>query len=139
MHAIAVGGDRVYAAHRRPGRPASSRTPSPARTSWTLTIDGDAQAVAVLGGTVYIGGHFDNVCRSARPATTGACLDGNVRRVKLAAADRDGGGCCPGRRTATGPAACTRWPPARRSGKFAAGGEFTTINGVNQKRLALFG
>ena len=73
---IAVSGDRVYAAlGGRGGRAVSYTTGGVAK--WAITTDGDAQAVAVLGSTVYIGGHFDNVCRSARNGDHGVCLDGN--------------------------------------------------------------
>src|SRR6478752_4819277 len=58
---------------------------------WTLTADGGVQAVAVVGDAIYIGGHFDNICTTARNAAQGgACLDGQVSRKKFAAVDAAG-------------------------------------------------
>ena len=81
---------------------------------WTLTMDGDPQAITVLGGIVYIGGHFDNVCRSTRTGDRGR-LPRRQRAAGQAARrpTRTAARCWRGRPTATGPAACTRWRPAR--------------------------
>jgi hypothetical protein len=133
---VAVSSSTVYAAHGGPGGRAVAYDLTGAK-KWTLTMDGDPQAVAVLGGTVYIGGHFDNVCKSARTGDQGACLDGNIKRVKLVAADTDGtvlswtanGNGVTGVHTLSAHAG---------SGQLAAGGAFTTINGASQKRFALF-
>ncbi|WP_239152159.1 hypothetical protein [Virgisporangium aurantiacum] len=132
---VTVSGDRVYAAlGGRGGRTVSYTTNGVAK--WAITTDGDAQAVAVLGNTVYIGGHFDNVCRTARNGDHGLCLDGSVSRIKLAATDLDG--------------KLQSWSPqgngirgvlalvaTTQTGVIAAG-EFTVLDGKSQKRLAVF-
>jgi outer membrane protein assembly factor BamB len=135
-YGIAVSGSRVYAAHGgQGGRLVAYEADGSKR--WTLTTDGDPRAVAVLGDTVYVGGHFDNVCRSTRTGDHGLCLDGNIRRVKLAATDTngelrswtaDGNGVIGVLALAASPSL----------GRLAAGGAFTTINGTSQKRFALF-
>jgi hypothetical protein len=136
-YGIAVDGSRVYAVHGGQGGRLIAYDSAGTRR-WTVTMDGDPRAVAVLGGTVYVGGHFDNVCRTARTGDQGLCLDGSVRRVKLAATDEagqlrswtaDGNGV-------VGVLALAASPGL---GKLAAGGAFTTINGAPQKRFAQFG
>jgi hypothetical protein len=136
VHAIAVSGGRVYAAlGGRGGRLIAYTTTG--SHDWTLTTDGDAQAVAVLGSTVYVGGHFDNVCRSARTGDHGFCTDGSEPRIKLAAADLDGrlSDWSPMANGIRGVLALVAMP----SVGVVAAGEFTTIDGVSQKRFALFG
>lgn len=134
-HAIAIGASGVYAALGGQGGTVGAYG-FDGRIRWTLTMDGDPQAITVLDGTVYIGGHFDNVCRSTRTGDRGACLDGNVRRVKLAAADEDGGALLAW--TANGNGSSGVHAMAAGAGRFAAGGAFTQINGVNRARLAQF-
>lgn len=103
---------------------------------WALTTDGDAQAVAVLGSTVYIGGHFDNVCRTARNGDHGLCLDGSVSRIKLAATDLNGKllGWSPQGNGIRGVLALVASP---QTGVVATG-EFTMLDGKSQKRIAVF-
>jgi hypothetical protein len=132
---IAANGERVYAAlGGRGGRAVSYTTGGVAK--WAITTDGDAQAVAVLGSTVYIGGHFDNVCRSARNGDHGVCLDGNVSRIKLAATDLDGD-LLPWSPQGNGIRGVLALVATPQVGVVAAG-EFTMIDGNSQKRFAIF-
>ena len=119
----------VYTAHRRAGRPAGAYSSTAGRDGRS-TMDGDAQAITVLGEAVYIGGHFDNVCRSARTGDPG----------RLPRRQRPAGQAGGGRRATA--ATCCRWTAngngsqrrahdgGRGRVRFAAGGAFTTINGV---------
>ena len=136
VHAIAAGPSGVYAAlGGRGGRLISYGLTG--KAAWTLTTDGDVQAVTVLGSTVYFGGHFDNVCRSARTGDQGVCLDGSEARIKFGAASMDGSllGWAPKGNGIYGVRSLDANPSL---GAVAAGGEFTTIDGLNQKRFALF-
>ena len=138
VHAIAVGGSGVYAAMGGPGGRLGAFTTSGAGR-WTLTMDGDAQAVAVLDRVVYIGGHFDNVCRSARTGDKGTCLDGHVRRVKLAAASESGGALLSWSADGNGSSGVHTMAASAPLYKVVAGGAFTTIRGAARARLAQFG
>jgi beta-propeller uncharacterized protein DUF5122 len=134
--AVAVAGDRVYAAlGGQGGRTISYTTGGVAK--WTITTDGDAQALAVLGSTVYIGGHFDNVCRSAATGDHGVCLDGSVSRIKLAATDLDGN-LLPWAPQGNGVRGVLAMTASTATGMIVVGGEFTTLDGTTQKRFALF-
>jgi len=104
---------------------------------WTITTDGDAQALAVLGSTVYIGGHFDNVCRSAATGDHGVCLDGSVSRIKLAATDLDGN-LLPWAPQGNGVRGVLAMTGSTATDMIVVGGEFTTLDGTTQKRFALF-
>jgi hypothetical protein len=136
VYAVATSGDRVYAAlGGRGGRMVAYSTGG--RADWTITTDGDVQAVAVLGSTVYLGGHFDNVCRSTRTGDQGVCLDGSVSRIKLAATDLTGG-LLPWSPTANGIRGVLALVANPATGTLIAVGEFTTIGGISQKRFAVF-
>lgn len=135
VHGLAATSDRVYAALGGQGGRGVSYTTT-GRANWTITADGDVQTVTVLNSSVYFGGHFDHVCRSARTGGQGTCLDGTIRRVKLFATSDVG--------------TLLQWSPAGNgirgvlalassaSTGVVAGGEFTAINGITQKRFAIF-
>jgi trimeric autotransporter adhesin len=97
---------------------------------WRISSNGDFQAVALLGGTVYYGGHFEEIPSVEPPA------DGK-RWVRFAAVER-----ATGRLDA-------RWKPTADTGVWAmtsdharkqvyAGGGFTQINGQRKQGLARF-
>jgi hypothetical protein len=104
---------------------------------WQRVFDGDAAAIAVDRGVTYVGGHFDSACLTSKNGAHGACVDGSEPRYKLAAV------------TAAG--ALSPWAPQgngvigvrvlsvnRATGTLEAGGDFTTINGQDRRRLAIF-
>jgi hypothetical protein len=136
-YGIAVSGSRVYAVHGGQGGRLVAYESTGSRR-WTLTMDGDPRAVAVLGDTVYVGGHFDHVCRSARTGDHGLCLDGSIDRVKLAATDGSGQ-LRPWTAHGNGVIGVLALAASPTLGQLAAGGAFTTINGASQKRFARFG
>jgi hypothetical protein len=135
-YGLAVDGSRVYAVHGGQGGRLVAYDWDGTRR-WTLTTDGDPRAVAVLGDTVYVGGHFDNVCRTPRTGDQGLCVDGSIRRVKLAAADETGQ-LRPWTADGNGVIGVLALAASPGLGKLAAGGAFTTINGASQKRFARF-
>ena len=55
--------------------------------AWTVTTSGDVQASAMMGSTVYLGGHFD--CVGTTCFTTKV---GSVTRIHIAAFDYNGNG-----------------------------------------------
>lgn len=137
VRGITVGSDgRVYTAQAGQGgrAVAYNRNGTP---RWTRVFDGDAQAVVAIGDTAYVGGHFDHACTTERNGTHGVCTDGVEPRVKLAAVGENG--------------ELLDWAPQGNGihgvlamagndqlGMVCAGGEFTTIGGVQQRRLAVF-
>lgn len=134
-YGIAVTSGGVYGVHGGQGGRATAYTTSGLQR-WSATFDGDGQAVAAVGDTVYVGGHFDEACRSARTGAQGVCLDGSDVRVKLAAFADSTGKLLPWTANANGVEGVLTM--ATLGGKVAAGGAFTTINGKTQKRLVQF-
>jgi hypothetical protein len=103
-----------------------------------ITVDGDVQALALDGDTVYVGGHFTNLCVGGTGG--GApfrCTLPTERRKALAVAVSTG--------------SVTSWSPSLNSplGAWSAavdpsthhvwvGGDFTTVNGQSVQHLAVF-
>ena len=135
---IAVTSTGVYTAHGGQGGTASAYSLSGSKR-WTATFDGDAQAIAALGDTVYVGGHFDKACKTARTGAQGVCLDGSDDRVKLAALSAADGSLRSWTADANGVEGVLTMVSNPGRGAFAAGGAFTTIDGKSQKRFAHFG
>lgn len=133
---IAVDGTGVYAATGGQGGRAVALGLD-GRNRWQRVFDGDTTAITIVGGILYVGGHFDRVCLTTRNGPHGSCLDGSVPRVKLAAIT------AAGRLTAWNPQAngvigvrVLATDPV--SGALDAGGDFTTIGGQVRPRFARF-
>ncbi|MEV4348465.1 LamG-like jellyroll fold domain-containing protein [Actinoplanes sp. NPDC049596] len=136
VFALAADASGVYAALGGQGGRAVAYTRTGA-TRWTRVFDGDAQAVAVLDGITYVGGHFDKACTTGNNGARGVCTDGSVPRGKLAAVDAQGNllewapqanGVAGTRQIATSPAL----------GSISAVGDFTMVNAVTRKRYVAF-
>ncbi|MBB4767476.1 PQQ-binding-like beta-propeller repeat protein [Amorphoplanes digitatis] len=135
--AIAVTAGGVYAANGGRGGTATAYSLT-GTTRWTATFDGDAQAVAVLGDTVYVGGHFDAACRTARTGTNGVCIDGADDRVKLVGLAVGDGHLRDWAADGNGIEGVLAMAVNPGLAAVAAGGAFTTIGGRTQKRFVQF-
>jgi hypothetical protein len=105
---------------------------------WDLAADGGVRSVAVLDDVLYFGGHFDNVCRSARIGATGGCDAGTLSRRKLAAVSIGGDllPWAPQANSALGVLTVDTWPT-----RVAVGGAFTRLKSGQflQPHFAVFG
>jgi hypothetical protein len=104
---------------------------------WLAVTDGDVQGVAVLGGTVIVGGHFNNYCVGGTGSMVPLVCTTPTSRRKLLALSLSKG-------------ALTGWDPdvvgstigvsavAAGGGGAQAGGAFTKVHGKNQQGFARF-
>ncbi|WP_412746525.1 LamG-like jellyroll fold domain-containing protein [Krasilnikovia sp. MM14-A1004] len=136
VFALSSDATSVYAALGGQGGRALAYTFAGA-TRWTRVFDGDIQAVTVFGGTTYVGGHFDNACTTTNNGAQGVCTDGSIPRVKLAAIDAQGN-LLPWAPQANGVVGVRVMTSSVGLGIVSVGGDFTTINGLTQKRYAAF-
>ena len=136
-YGIAVTADGVYSVHGGQGGKLNAYTTTGA-LRWTAAFDGDAQAVTTTGSTVYVGGHFDEACKTTRTGDQGVCLDGSDSRIKLAALDAADGRLQSWTAQANGIEGVLTMARNESLGAVLAGGAFTYINGKSQKRLAQF-
>jgi hypothetical protein len=137
IHDLAFAGGVLYAGIDGSGGRAMAVDGLTGDAKWTITTDGDVQAIAVLEDVVYLGGHFDNVCKSANVGNKGVCLDGSTRRIKLAAVDLNGA-LLPWTANGNGSVGVHTLIADTAHGQLSAGGEFSLINGIAQRRFALF-
>jgi outer membrane protein assembly factor BamB len=130
---MAVDANGVYIAGAGTGGNFAALDPTTGAIQWQGGTDGNVQAVAVLDGEVYVGGHYTNYCGPQGGQHT--CTS-PTQRLKLLAVDE-------------GTGALTPWNPHANStlGIFAlagsgtslaAGGDFTKIGGANQQGFAEF-
>jgi hypothetical protein len=69
---IAVSGERVFAGVSGPGGRVVAYDIDSGKALWRDYLDGDAQALAVSGSTLYVGGHFSNITDASKfPAFAG--------------------------------------------------------------------
>jgi hypothetical protein len=141
IHAITSTSDSVYAAGDGPGGHLVAWNTAGAAKFPTVQTDGGAQAVTVIGGEVYVGGHRDKVCTTGlRRNSRGGfdCQGTAVTRRKLLSVDAH-----TGRLTSWNPGANS--PPgvyamaAVPGGRLAAGGDFTQVHRSTRNHFALFG
>jgi Domain of unknown function (DUF5122) beta-propeller len=108
------------------------KTTSTGAKVWQVATDGNVQAVAVMGGTVYVGGHFGVICRT----TTSGCGNTLTARKAFVA---DAGGSVPNARAwATFNSALGVWDLTVAGTNLYALGVFTTVNGRSAPRIARF-
>jgi len=134
--ALSFAKRRVFVAEGGPGGKLAALTAG-GRKRWQRTFDGDVVALAVLGGRLYAGGHWLNICTTDRVAqTTGDCLDGGAFRPRLVSYTLDG------HLTAWSPVpdSYSVWAIARAGARLAVGGDFEHFQGgtVTQPKFALF-
>ncbi|WP_433361972.1 LamG-like jellyroll fold domain-containing protein [Actinoplanes sp. CA-142083] len=136
VFALTADSTGVYAALGGLGGRAVAYTHAGA-TRWTRVFDGDAQAIAELDGTTYVGGHFDKACTTSNNGIKGVCTDGSVARGKLAAIDSQGN-LLDWSPQANGVAGTRQLATSAALGAISAVGDFTLVGGVTRKRYVQF-
>ncbi|MFL6100007.1 MAG: hypothetical protein ACJ71T_08660 [Actinomycetales bacterium] len=120
-----ANGTTLFAAIAGPGGQTAAYDLASGQRQWVVASDGNSQAVALYGGELYVGGHFN------------VSFGGQLRRT-LAAVDPRTGALDPGFR----PSAQSTFPgtEALLATPFGlvAGGAQLAIDGTAQSRLAIF-
>jgi PQQ-like domain len=137
VRSLSLSGSVLYAAVAGRGGRAVALDAATGVTKWIVTADGDVQSVVRVNDTIFMGGHFDRICRTAEVAAKGVCQAGSTDRIKLAALDPNGG-LLPWIADANGIMGVESLAASMPLGKVAAGGSFTLINGAEQRRFAQF-
>ena len=125
VYDLEESGGLLYTGEGGPGGAASAYDAATGERAWRVEGDGDVQAVAVMGGEVYLGGHF-------------TALGGQERRF-FAAADAATGALDPWnpRGGGTGLGVWSLGVDPQRT-RVHAGGDFTSVSGVTHGRFARF-
>lgn len=137
---FSVTAHRVYVAMGGPGGYAVAYNRKTGHQIWKKTYDGDVQAITVLSGVIYPGGHYSHLCRTDNTGPTGNCIDsGATVRHKLSGLTVSGALTTfdPDVNRRLGVLAMDALPAKHR---LAVGGAFTAFenNTVPRQRFALF-
>ncbi len=139
---MVVTADRIYLGGDGAGGHVAAHGLPKGNRIWQRQTDGGVQGVTLIGGTLFAGGHFDNLCQGNTTVGSGSgggfpCDVNEAKRHKLVALDATTGlaqSWNPGANSNLGVFAL-----ATSGGKLFAGGDFTKIGGKTQQRFAVFG
>jgi outer membrane protein assembly factor BamB len=130
---LAVDANGVYGAGTGNGGNFVAYNPTTGVQLWIGGADGNTQAIAVVDGTVYVGGHFNNYC--GHVLGTNACATPTARD-HLLAVDEMTGNILPWHPSANGVLGV--FALAGGAGTIEAGGDFTKLGGVSQQGFGEF-
>lgn len=101
---------------------------------WTLQTDGGVQAIAMMNGVLYVGGHFDNLCVGVTDGVTSGfhCPTSKAVRHKLLALDPVTGATDPWNPGANSPLGVYALTPSGDGTSLSVGGDFTKIGHPDQ-------
>jgi outer membrane protein assembly factor BamB len=127
VHGIVFLGSTLYAAGDGSGGHIGAFDLSTGARLWTLQTDGGVQAITIINGVIYGGGHFDNVCLGVvnGPTTGFKCPTNQATRHKLLAIDPTTGAVDPWDPGANSPLGV--FALANAGGSLQAGGDFTKL------------
>ncbi len=131
---VAASSDSVFVAGGGDGGNFVAFDPSSAVVMWRGGTNGNAQAVTIVGGVVYVGGHFTDYCGATVGAETCAKP---TDRLKLLAVDASSGVLKPWNARANSTLGV--FALSGGGGALVAGGDFTSIGSVKQQGVAAFG
>jgi hypothetical protein len=109
--------------------------PSTGARQWIGGTNGNVQAIAAVGGVVYVGGHYGTYCGQVAGAHT---CQHPTTRPKLLAVDETSGALLPWNPGANSSLGVFALAGDATTGNLFAGGDFTTIGGRSQQRYAEF-
>lgn len=122
VYALAVTATALYVGGNGSGGHASAYSLPAGSQLWDDQTDGGAQGIAVIGDTVYVGGHFDNFCTSPIVGTTIECPTVLAVRHKILALDAATGALDPWDPGADSPLGV--FAVATSAGRLEIGGDF---------------
>jgi hypothetical protein len=127
IHAFAFYGGLLFAAGDGSGGHIGAFDQDTGARQWTQQTDGGVQSMTIMGGVVYGGGHFDNVCVGVTDGATSGfhCPTNLATRHKLVAIDAVTGDLDPWNPGANTPLGV--FAVANDAGSLEVGGDFTKI------------
>jgi trimeric autotransporter adhesin len=131
VHQVAFFGQDLFAAGDGSGGHIGAFDLTTGARLWTQQTDGGVQAISIMGGVIYGGGHFDNVCVGVTdgPTTGFRCPTNAATRHKLVAIDAVTGALDPWNPGANSPLGV--FALANDGGSLQVGGDFTKIGTPN--------
>jgi beta-propeller uncharacterized protein DUF5122 len=134
---VVATADSVFVGGNGSGGHAGSYSVNGVR-GWVTQTDGGVQAIALLDGSLYVGGHFDNVCvGDTAGATTGFhCPTTSATRHKLLAVDPSSGALEPWNPGANSPLGV--FSLIGSGSQLYVGGDFTRVHSRAQEGYARF-
>ena len=113
----------------------SAASARPQAQLWKGGTNGNVQAITVVGGIVYVGGHFQNYCG---PVSGQHTCSTPTPREKLLAVDENSGALQSWNPSANSSLGVFSLAADASSGDVFAGGDFTSIGQRKQQGYAQF-